>query len=184
MIGIGATAFQQLEQAREAQGLPNNPAQLSRWSFRFAGLTLSLPNFGWRKAAIDAHDLHHLILDEPFTLAGECQVATWEFAAGAFPDRRAQIFCLPLVAYGAVTAPVRTWHSFRAGFGKTSLHSITADQFATLDELVTLTTTGNVDDGVGSVRISLKYGALLVKSVALYLAPLMLLAFMITRFSQ
>lgn len=135
MSGVDTTALEQLEHVRDMQGLPKNPAELPRWSFQLAGWTFSLPNFGWRRAAIDAHDLHHLILEEPFTFAGECQVATWEFAAGAYPDIRARIFCLPLVVCGALTAPTRTWQSFRTGFGQNSLYGSTIDRFATLEQL-------------------------------------------------
>ena len=84
------SALDTLAGVRRSRGLPAHPASLPEWSFRVAGLRITLPNFSWRRGAIDKHDLHHLVLDEPFNLKGECQVATWEFAAGAYPDVRAR----------------------------------------------------------------------------------------------
>lgn len=105
-----------------------------KWSFSFFGLKVTLPNFSWRKEAIDKHDLHHLILDIPFSMAGECQVATWEFASGPHPDKRAQLFCLPLVSLGCLIAPRRTWRSFVKGVNCRSLYSHEAIEIETLGD--------------------------------------------------
>jgi len=175
MMSVRTTALEQLNQVREMQGIQNSPGEWSRWSFEFAGRTLSLPNFGWRKAAIDTHDLHHLILGESFTFSGECQVATWEFAAGAFPDLRAQIFCLPLVAFGAVTAPKKTWKSFRNGCRQKSLYRSPVDHAATLEELSALVSEARAGDHMTLAQTWFKYGILLSASAALYLIPFVLL---------
>jgi hypothetical protein len=175
------TALELLAQVREAQGIPKNPAELPRWRFQFSGRTFSLPNFDWRRNAIDAHDLHHLVLGEPFTFAGECQVATWEFAAGAFPDMRAQIFCLPLVAWGAATAPARTWQSFRTGSDQRSLYGSTVDRFATLEQLSTLVAGPDVCRDLSSPRPMIRFCFLLAQSVALYLIPCLFMSFLFVR---
>jgi len=56
-----------------------------------------VPNFSWRRAAIQRHDLHHMLTGYPFTMRGEFQVATWEFAAGRYPHWGATLLLLPLV---------------------------------------------------------------------------------------
>lgn len=182
LLASAPTALELLAQTREAQGIPKNPAVLPRWKFQFTGKTISLPNFEWRRTAIDAHDLHHLILGEPFTFSGECQVATWEFAAGPFPDVRAQIFCLPLVAYGAVTAPVRTWRSFHIGCGQKTLYGNVVDRLATLEQLSTLVSRPNLSGDLSSPKPVLGFGFLLAKSAALYLIPCLFLSFLLVRY--
>jgi hypothetical protein len=166
---MSKTALELLERARKARGIPRDPARLSRWDFQLAGHTISLPNFDWRKSAIDAHDLHHLILGEPFTLAGECQVATWEFAAGAFPDLRAQIFCLPLVVLGAITAPAKSWNSFRMGCKQKSLFGKTVDRLATLEQLSAQVKINELDSELSSPRLVLQYLSLIAKSFSVFL---------------
>ncbi len=76
---------------------------------------LRLPNFAWRRAAIQRHDLHHVLTGYPCTMRGECLMATWEFAAGPFPCVSATLFCLPLIAVGSVWSPRSIWLAFRRG---------------------------------------------------------------------
>jgi len=155
---------------RRNLGLPEDPAGNPSWSFEILGLSLRLPNFAWRKDAIDKHDLHHLVLGEPFTLGGECQVATWEFAAGAFPDKRAQLFCLPLVAVGAITSPNQTWRSFKSGSAQRSLFDRQLNGSETLDDVSQHIKTARKPS---RNKVSLKIGfvKLLASSVGLYLLP-------------
>lgn len=129
-----ASISEALASSRKSERMDLNPSRARKWNFRFFGLNISMPNFSWRKKAIDRHDLHHLLIDQPFTMAGECQVATWEFAAGAFPDKRAQFFCLPLVALGTVTAPKRTWMTYKYGARCQSLYSEGGDKVSTLED--------------------------------------------------
>lgn len=107
---------------RNAQGLPPRYHEVRAWTVALGPVVLRLPNFRWRRRAIVAHDLHHLITGHPCTLRGECLVAAWEFGAGRFPHPAATAFCLPLVLMGTAVAPVETWRSFRAGRGTRSLH--------------------------------------------------------------
>jgi hypothetical protein len=109
-----------LEEFRQAHGLEAVTA--SHWTTRFGPLALRLPNFRWRMAAIDAHDRHHLITGYPLTLAGEIQLAAWEWGAGRYPDWRATLFCSPLVLMGALAMPRRTWQAYRRGCGSQSLY--------------------------------------------------------------
>jgi len=107
---------------REAQGLPAGYHDAPAWTVALGPAVLRLPNFHWRRRAIVAHDLHHLITGHPCTFHGECLVAAWEFGAGRFPHPAATAFCLPLVLMGSARSPVQTWRSFRAGRGARSLH--------------------------------------------------------------
>jgi hypothetical protein len=93
-----------------------------KWRFRLGPLTVTLPNFAWRQAAIDAHDMHHLITGYPLTLRGEIQLAAWEWGAGRYPDWRATAFCTPLIVAGALIMPRRTLIAFRAGRNAQSLY--------------------------------------------------------------
>jgi len=85
-------------------------------------LTVTLRNFAWRQAAIDAHDAHHLITGYPLTMRGEIQLAAWEWGAGRYPDWRATAFCTPLIVAGAIIMPRRTLLAFRAGRKTRSLY--------------------------------------------------------------
>ena len=107
-----------LEAFRHAHRL--EAATAPRWTCKIGPLVLTLPNFAWRQRAIDAHDRHHLITGYPLTLAGEIQLAAWEWGAGRYPDWRATLFCSPLIAAGAVAMPRRTWRAYRRGRGTQS----------------------------------------------------------------
>ena len=83
---------------------------------------MTFPNFSWRRRAIDAHDLHHLMAGYPMTLRGEYQMAAWELGAGRFPDWRATLFCAPLVVAGLFWSPGRMLNALRAGRRSESLY--------------------------------------------------------------
>jgi hypothetical protein len=112
--------MEQLPDFRAAHGLADPDA--SHWTLRVGPVTLRLRNVAWRRAAIDAHDMHHLITGYPLTLRGEMQLAAWEWGAGRYPDWRATAFCAPLVLAGAVIMPRRTWRAFRDGRKSQSLY--------------------------------------------------------------
>jgi len=92
------------------------------WRCRVGPVTLRLPNFAWRRRALAAHDLHHVLTQIPCTLAGECRMAAWEFGAGPMPHWGARLFCLPLALAGALVAPRRVLAAYRAGCRSRSLH--------------------------------------------------------------
>lgn len=98
---------------RATHGLADPTAP--QWRLRFGPVTMTLPNFAWRQAAIDAHDMHHLITGYPLTMRGEIQLAAWEWGAGRYPDWRATAFCTPLIVAGALIMPRRTLLAYRAG---------------------------------------------------------------------
>lgn len=96
----------------------------SHWTMlRVGRLGIVLPNFSWRRQALACHDLHHALTGYPCTVVGECQMAAWEFAAGPYPDVRARLFCLPLVALGAVAAPRATYAAYVRGRRSATLYA-------------------------------------------------------------
>jgi hypothetical protein len=99
------------------------------WVCKLGFISFRLPNFEWRKKAIARHDLHHIITGYPCNIRGECQVATWEYAAGKFPHLGANLFCLPLVCVGFAWSPKKIWRAFIAGRNTQSLyhHELTPD---------------------------------------------------------
>jgi hypothetical protein len=105
---------------RAAHGLADPNA--SHWRLSFGPVTVRLRNFAWRQAAIDAHDMHHLITGYPLTMRGEIQLAAWEWGAGRYPDWRATAFCAPLILAGAIIMPRRTWRAFCEGRNGHSLY--------------------------------------------------------------
>lgn len=109
-------------------GIPQDEAEHAFWSCRLGPFSVRLPNFNWRKSAILAHDLHHLITAHPCTLRGECQMAAWEFGAGRMPHLAARFFCLPLMLLGFVWSPRLIWRAFLSGRQSRSLHGVALDQ--------------------------------------------------------
>lgn len=111
-----------LARHREVNGIEPGATLAAAWVCKIPPFKLELPNFSWRKAAILRHDLHHILTGFPCTVRGECQMAAWEFASGRFPDYRATLFCLPLVALGVLLAPLDTFNAFVLGRNSKSLY--------------------------------------------------------------
>ena len=116
-----------LTESREHYGLPINPREDRYWSFHIFGVRGTLPNFQWRRRAIDCHDIHHLILGAPITTRGECTVAAWEFAAGPYPNLWSQLFCFPLVLAGLVMDTRKTVQVIRQGRRQQTLYGLALD---------------------------------------------------------
>jgi hypothetical protein len=111
-----------------ANGLPADGGEHARaWNCRIGPVTLTLPNFAWRKRAIVRHDLHHVITGYECGAIGEFEMAAWEFAAGRFDHVCATAFCLPLVTMGAITAPRRTFAAFMRGRVSETLYGSPVD---------------------------------------------------------
>jgi hypothetical protein len=109
-----------LEHYRRQHGLEAPDA--SHWICRIGPLRLRLPNFSWRRQAIDAHDRHHMITGYPLSMAGEIQTAAWEWGAGRYPDWRATLMCGSPVLLGAIVMPRRTLAAYRYGCRCESFH--------------------------------------------------------------
>jgi hypothetical protein len=130
-VAGGPTVGDALAAFRRAQGLAADEATRPSWTCRLGPALLRLPNWPWRRRAILAHDLHHLLTGIPCTMRGEFQMAAWEFGAGPMPHWGAHLFCLPLVPLGLLWSPRRIWLAFLAGRRTPSLH-----QSAAIDRLL------------------------------------------------
>ncbi len=116
------TAVQALALKRAEQGLDPVYDTAPTWPFTIGPITIPFPNFSWRRAAIQHHDLHHMLTGYPFTMRGEFQVATWEFAAGRYPHWGATLLLLPLVVMGLFWSPTAIWRAFVKGRRELSLY--------------------------------------------------------------
>ena len=115
-VGEALAAF------RRENGLADDESLRVSWSCRLGPVAVRLPNFAWRRQAIFAHDLHHVLTGFPCTMRGECQMAAWEFGAGGMPHWGATCFCLPLIVAGLLWAPRRILLAFLGGRRSRSLH--------------------------------------------------------------
>jgi hypothetical protein len=132
---MGPTVGEALAEFRRANGLAHDEAKQSWWTCHIGPLRLRLPNFSWRRKAILAHDLHHVLTEIPCGIHGECQMAAWEFGAGPMPHWGAALFCLPLVVLGAFWSPRRILRAYRAGRRSRSLHQF---QSKAIDDLLAI----------------------------------------------
>jgi len=117
-----AEAVTWLAQLRAQHGIDGTYDATDTWPFQIGPLVVPVPNFSWRRAAIQRHDLHHILNGFPFNMRGEFQVATWEFAAGRYPHLGASLLLLPLVVLGLLWSPRAIWRAFLKGRNGTSLY--------------------------------------------------------------
>jgi hypothetical protein len=122
LTALPPTLGDALSRFRQSNGLSADEAAHATWSCRLGPATLALPNFAWRRKAIEAHDLHHVLTGYPCSMPGEFQMASWEFGAGRMPHPAATLFCLPLVAAGLFWSPRKIFQAFAAGRRSHSFH--------------------------------------------------------------
>jgi hypothetical protein len=170
------TAAQALTMKRAEQGLDPAYDTAPTWPFTIGAVTIPMPNFSWRRAAIQRHDLHHILTGYPFTMRGEFQVATWEFAAGRYPHWGATLLLLPLVVMGLFWSPTAIWRAFVKGRGELSLYRPelreAADRFS-LDALAERTRIKRLSGRVADV---LAFAWLVLQSASIVTAPIAVLA--------
>lgn len=120
----GVTVGAALRTFRDANGLCRDEHLARIWVVRTGLVSLYLPNFEWRRRAIDAHDVHHLLTGYPCTVLGELQIAAWEFGAGRYPHWGATLFCAPLVLIGLFWDPCAIASAWRRGRRSQSLYGM------------------------------------------------------------
>lgn len=118
----GPTVREALAEFRRLNNLPRDEAHSRTWTCRIWFVTIRFPNFKWRRHAILAHDLHHLLIGYPCTLWGEMRMAAWEFGAGRMPHWGARLFCVPLISLGLLRSPRMMLMAFLDGRRSCSLH--------------------------------------------------------------
>jgi hypothetical protein len=176
------TLGEALRAFRRSNGLHTDEAVRRSWSCQLGPVRLVLPNFLWRRRAIEAHDLHHVLTGYACTMCGEVQMAAWEFGAGKMPHWAAVLFCLPLIMIGVICTPLRTFRAFAAGRRSRSLHGmadrerwLAAPLSAALVELTNRKTVGKA----WSDRIS--FALLVLWSSAITMFPLMGVIYLVIR---
>lgn len=118
------TVAQALRVHYAANGLPPDGGRsASHWTLKLGLLRVRLNNFEWRRRALNHHDVHHVLTGYACTPAGEFEMAAWEFAAGRFPNLFSTMFCLPLVGFGALTIPCRSFAAFVRGRRSRTLYA-------------------------------------------------------------
>ena len=70
---------------RNANGLCQNEREARWWIVRADLFVLPLPNFAWRRRAIDAHDVHHLLTGYPCTAKANSSSPPGNGAPAAIP---------------------------------------------------------------------------------------------------
>ncbi|MES2205598.1 MAG: hypothetical protein V4525_02240 [Pseudomonadota bacterium] len=170
---VGLTIREAQKRFFSENGFPiNGGYSARRWvPIKFGQLKFYLPNFKWRQQAIPYHDLHHILTGYACTLTGEMQIATWEFAAGHFPNCFATAFCLPLVGLGAVVVPKQTFAAFVRGRKSHTLYSVTiTDDLLNMPvETMRQKLLPSIQP-IASLQDKLAYGCLVSKSFLLILA--------------
>jgi len=104
-----------LAQFRLKNGLNPHEAESSIWLATLGSFIMPLPNFKWRRAAIDKHDMHHIMTGYPITVSGELCLASWELGARRYTNFWARTLCVFLMALGLLSQPRKTLRAFRAG---------------------------------------------------------------------
>lgn len=169
----GPTVGEALDQFRRSHGLASDESARPWWTCRLGPVTLRLPNWHWRRRAILAHDLHHLLTGIPCTLRGECQMAAWEFGAGPMPHWGAALFCVPLVLVGLGWAPRRIWQAFLAGRRSRSLHrSGATDRLLALPLQVARTGFAVPANAPGGLADRARFAVILLQAAVIVAAPI------------
>jgi hypothetical protein len=162
--------------------LPAAETACRSWRCRLGPVTLVLPNLAWRRRAIEAHDLHHVLTGYACTMSGECEMAAWEFGAGRMPHWGATLFCLPLVLAGLVFVPRRMFRAFAAGRRSHSLHGAEDCQRWIAGPLSTaLVELTNQEAAGGTWSNSTAFALLILRCCAITVLPVAALMYLATQ---
>lgn len=169
-----------LANLRAAHGIDGTYDATPTWPFRIGALTLPVPNFSWRRAAIQRHDLHHILNGFPFNMRGEFQVATWEFAAGRYPHLGASLLLLPLVFLGMLWSPRAIWRAFMKGRRAASFYrpDLLQLDLAAIQTLSTMVAPQSPARPTASDVIV--FAGLIMQSIAAILLPALIVALSVT----
>ena len=79
-------------------------------------LTLTLPNFPWRKRMLYIHDLEHILNQQDTSWNGEIFIASWEIATGYYRNFPIILFPLWTMGWGFWKHPRAVFNGFRKGY--------------------------------------------------------------------
>jgi hypothetical protein len=83
--------------------------------FKLGPIPMPFPNTPGRVRAVRYHDLHHLLTGYDTDTTGEFEIGAWEIAAGCKGFAAAWVLNLGALAFGAFSAPKRTFAAFVRG---------------------------------------------------------------------
>lgn len=96
-------------------GLATDEATRTVWLATLGYLIVPLPNFSWRREAIDRHDAHHVLTGYPVTVKGELCVAAWELGVRCYASLGARLLCAGLMMIGMLIDTRGTLNAYRRG---------------------------------------------------------------------
>jgi len=79
-------------------------------------LTLTLPNFPWRKRMLYIHDLEHILNQQDTSWNGEIFIASWEISTGYYRNFPIILFPLWTMGWGFWKHPRTVFNGFRKGY--------------------------------------------------------------------
>jgi hypothetical protein len=171
------TVREALAEYRRSNNLPADESATRSWTCGLGPITVRLPNFRWRRRAILAHDVHHILTGYPCTMRGECQMAAWEFGAGPMPHLAARLFCLPLVPLGLLWSPCAMVSAFLAGRRSQSLHgAMVGEGLLDISLDAARKRVGRVPVSQWSPRDCARFALLILEAGLIVLTPVMLVA--------
>lgn len=100
---------------RKANGFNDYRVTPARWEWvKLGAFRLPMPNPEGRVAALERHDLHHLVTGYTTDWRGEFEIAAWELGAGCGRFWFAWLINLSAVPF-APLLPIRFWRAFTRG---------------------------------------------------------------------
>lgn len=112
-------AKDELIKFRLENGLNPHEADSPIWLATLGSFIMPLPNFKWRRAAIDQHDMHHMMTGYSTSVSGELCLASWELGAKCYTSFWARGLCAFLMTLGLIAQPRLTLQAYKAGLAKT-----------------------------------------------------------------
>lgn len=79
-------------------------------------VTLTLPNFAWRKRMLYVHDLEHVLNKQDTSWSGEIFIASWEISTGFWRNFPVIFFPLWTMGWGLWWHPTSVWRGFKKGY--------------------------------------------------------------------
>lgn len=139
MVAIGRAGVS-VREARDRY-LAQNGFSVEAYSAPYAtmnvfGVRFRIPNAAGRKKNIRFHDLHHVLTGFGTDVAGEGEIAAWQYRAGLPRSWFVRVLITCGLLLGFVVAPRRVLRAWRAGRGCRSL--FIEDGRPTYDELLDL----------------------------------------------
>lgn len=147
-------------------------------------VTLTLPNFPWRKRMLYVHDLEHILNHQDTSWAGEIFIASWEISTGFWRNFPVILFPLWTMGWGLWTHPKSVMNGFKKGHtdGGIAPLNIPYEQILnyTLEQLQAMTLRKRASRFKWSLY--LRFAPWLLLSQLLFLSPFLILLFVCSFF--